>query len=107
MQQQNEESLNQLVERLATVTERIDALLDEAQDAQWQSAPYPTSREESGIRGKGTTNDPTSAIALDGRRLRLRAAVVAAERELAMLQHGTAKIASRLEGAINAWHGEL
>lgn len=97
--------IEDLIEGIGLAYADIEALLDEAEDAQWQASPYPTSREDSGIRGKGSVSDPTSTIALDGRRLRLRAAVQQAEAELAATLKNLHKSHDRLETALDRWQG--
>ena len=98
---------NDLLEAIALAYADIEALLDESEDAQWQQAPYASSRDEARIRGKGTVTDPTSSIALDGRRLRLRAAVVQAERELAETLKRLHQTHDRLEKSLDRWAGDF
>lgn len=55
-------------------------VLTKAEAVQWQPSPVPKPREDV-IRSAGGHGDPTGDAALDPRRLKLRAAVIAAERE--------------------------
>ncbi|WP_295790884.1 hypothetical protein [uncultured Microbacterium sp.] len=63
---------------------RLSALLDAAAAPQWQVAQSVRPREDTSERSVGVTSDPTWRAASDERRLRLRAAVVAAERARAL-----------------------
>lgn len=63
---------------------RLSALLDAAAEPQWQVARSVRPREDTSERSLGVTSDPTWRAASDERRLKLRAAVVAASRARAL-----------------------
>jgi hypothetical protein len=55
----------------------------DAAEAQWQPGQTPQPREDTTERSRGMVADPTYNIAVDGRRVELRGAVVQAEHTLA------------------------
>lgn len=99
-------TFEELLELLGSKYEDITKILPEAYDAQWQRAPYPTSREDSGIRGTGGNSDPTQSIVMDGRRLALRQRVVDAQRALLIAYTELRGANTKLEHALEVWHGE-
>ena len=76
------------------------ALDPQTQEAQWQMGMTPTPREDTGERSKNVVSDPTPLIALDGRRLKLRDAVVNAEDALASAMETVIRVRTNLEQAI-------
>jgi hypothetical protein len=85
----------------------LSALLTEADEAQWQRARVITDTDEgdTGIRSKGEHGDPTADIVADPGRLRLRAAVIDAERVLQRFTAAADITASRLQRQLDAWNG--
>ena len=72
------------LEAFAAAYVRLSALLDAAAEPQWQVGQSVRPREDTSERSVGVTSDPTWRAASDERRLRVRAAVVAAERARAL-----------------------
>ncbi|PPF72095.1 hypothetical protein [Rathayibacter sp. AY1E6] len=81
-------------------------LLATIEDAQWQPAPALQPRDDSGIRASGGQGDPTGEIAVDARRLAVRAAVVDAEVTLRSSLGELRRCVGTLDGAIGRWTGE-
>jgi hypothetical protein len=75
------------------------------QAAQFQAGDTPTPRLDTTERSSGMVNDPTATIAYDGRRLALRAAVVAAERELQAADKTMSAAIRHLQDALNRSQG--
>ena len=73
-----------VLEPFAAAFLRLSALLDAAAEPQWQVARSVRPREDTSERSLGVTSDPTWRAASDERRLRVRAAVVAAGRARAL-----------------------
>lgn len=87
-------------EALSTLS---DALF-EASDAQWETPPVAKPADDTSERSKGAApSDPTQRIALDGRRLALRASVVEAERGLERMAVVLRELTSRVESRLTAW----
>lgn len=83
----------------------LSRVLQEARAAQWEAPPHPM--DDSGI-SSGKVPDPTANVATDVQRLRLRAAVMAAERILEeTTHHMAAEALEPLQKALDQWHGEL
>lgn len=79
---------------------RVQALVDASREAQWQVPPVQRPREDTTERSKGVTGDPTPRAALDGRRMRLRERVVAAERAQRLALRQLAAAAADLSSAL-------
>lgn len=81
---------------------RLVALVrsSDVQQAQWRSGETPVRAEDAGIRGRGMVSDPTPNVSGDGRRLRLRAAVLEAESALVL----AAQAMERAEGRLRKAH---
>lgn len=82
----------------------LPRLLREAESVQWEAGRKP-GRAQSGGRSKGTHSDPTSAIALDPARTRLREAVREAEKALEKAAADLERAHGRVSRAIDAWAG--
>jgi hypothetical protein len=101
-------SISELITEALRLATEVEELTIEGREYQWDAAPIPASREDVRIKGTGgTPNDPTSSTAMDGRRLRLRAAVVKAERELEQTVANLRRAHTDLTRALDAWHGDL
>lgn len=83
----------------------VVGLLSEADEAQWQAGKSPVPREDTTERSQGMTSDPTPTITADERRLGLRVAVIAAERELNEANRRLSAAAHHLSEALNKWQG--
>lgn len=59
---------------------RLEQALRASAEAQWQMGNTPKPREDTTERRRGTTSDPVYATLVDGNRVKLRAAVVKAEK---------------------------
>jgi hypothetical protein len=67
------------LEPAAAALLRVEALLGEAHEAQWQAGHSPVPLIDTTERSKGMTSDPVTHAMLDDRRIKLRAAVLEAE----------------------------
>lgn len=83
----------------------LSALLSDANEAQWQAGRTPVPREDTTERSKGLTSDPTPNIVADGRRLALRAEVIAAEQALLAARDQVKAAGRHLTDALGRWHG--
>lgn len=90
--------------RVARVAADIPPALLAAQTAQWEAGRKPGRAQAMG-RSKGTHADPTSAIALDPARTRLREAVKDAEKALEKAHGDLTRALTRLDSAMDAWAG--
>jgi hypothetical protein len=90
---------------LAHLIEQAQELLDEASSVQWEAPPVASSREEARIRSTGSPTDPTAAVALDERRLRIRHELQQTQNVLARYRVDVVAASRRLERALNAWRG--
>jgi hypothetical protein len=91
------------------LAETLPTLLDElaaAQSIQWEPAPVPSPRDDTSERSKGGRSDPTARAVFDERRLRVRAAVVAAERVLETALHDARDSLAGLRSAVAEWEGD-
>jgi hypothetical protein len=77
---------------------RLEQALHASAEAQWQMGTTPKPREDTTERSRGTTSDPVYATLVDGNRVKLRDAVVKAEkaraeyrRALAISEHVLAR----------------
>ena len=80
---------------------KANGLLSEAKAEQFNQPPYVASTPVGG--SKGGVSDTTSQVALDPKRLRLRAAVLAAERVLKEVTEEVSKTNDNLIKAIEAF----
>lgn len=94
-----------IVRRVTEEALTLADLLAVAQDAQWKASPAPKPREDTTERSKGGHSDPTPQIALDERRLALRAAVLTAEVALEAAVETLTKERRALEVSLNKWSG--
>lgn len=87
----------------------LSALLNEADEAQWQRARVilPDGAEDTGIRSQGEHSDPTADTVADAGRLRLRAAVIESEDVLKAFHRAANVAGRRLQRAIDTWNGGL
>lgn len=83
----------------------LSEVLPGALSAQWRAAPAPKPRDDTTERGKGSHGDPTQAIVLDERRLRLRLQVIASERVLRGAAVAVRGVRRGLELALDEWEG--
>lgn len=92
----------------ATVFLQLQALLTEAEAAQWQrSRIIAADEDDPGIRAKGEHGDPTFDAASDPARLALRAAVIEAEDALGRQYDVLTEQAARVQKALDRWNGGL
>lgn len=92
----------------ATLTLQLQALLGDAQAAQWQrSRVIQGDEDDPGIRAKGEHGDPTFDAVSDPARLALRASVIAAEEVLARQYEELTEQAARVQAALDRWNGGL
>lgn len=97
-----------LLEGITASHLRLLALVrsSDIQDAQWQvGAPTPLPAEDTNIRGKGMVSDSTANVAYDGRRLRLRAAVIEAESAMILASQAMSRAEDRLRKALDRHQG--
>lgn len=93
---------------VATLYLRLQALLAEAETAQWQRSRVISSDEDDpGIRSKGEHGDPTFDAVADPARLALRGAVIQAEDVLARHFAELTESTARLTAALTRWNGGL
>lgn len=92
----------------ATLTLQLQALLAEAESAQWQRSRVISGDEDDpGIRSKGEHGDPTFDATADPARLALRAAVIEAESTLARHFDELTEAAAVLQTSLDRWNGGL
>ncbi|MCK3769463.1 hypothetical protein MZK47_07265 [Microbacterium aerolatum] len=84
----------EVLEKFAATTLRLRELLADTAEAQWQASRHPVAQEDVNIRSRGLYNDPTYQITVDTGRLKLRAAVIDAEKALALADQ-TMRVAVR------------
>ena len=91
-----------------TVALQLQALLTEAEAAQWQRSRVIASDEDDpGIRSQGEHGDPTFDATSDSSRLALRAAVIQAEDVLGRHYGELTEVAANLQKALDRWNGGL
>lgn len=83
----------------------LASVAEEAAEFQWRAAPIPRPRDDTSERAKGGHSDPTSTIALDDRRLALRAAILGALRDLDKARSRASAAAAHVREALDQWHG--
>lgn len=95
-----DQTIPDYIEALSAVYTEITNLLEDGTERQWTP----------GLLKSGTApahaHDPTGEIAVDPRRLRLRLAVMEAERELHATLDNLSKSRRHLADALTAWSGE-
>ncbi len=108
-----------LILDLGASCQRAAVLLVDAAAVQWSAPPRPSraggidaataaAAGEPTEKAKGTVSNPTLDIVADERRLRVRAAVIAAEVEFADTSARMVACAAELDAALAAWgSGEL
>lgn len=84
----------------------LAASVEKAQAIQWEAAPIPKPHDDTTERAKGGHGDPTQAIALDERRLAVRAQHDAALESLVVAQAAARSARRQLDAAIAAWEGD-
>ncbi|UVK59061.1 hypothetical protein SEA_CEN1621_45 [Microbacterium phage Cen1621] len=94
----------ELFQNLADASERAAKGLIAAAAIQWQ--PGARLKGIGGGKGKGTVSNPTFDIVADPKRLKVRAAVIAAERDLARAARVLDARAEQLARAVAEWEGE-
>ena len=97
-----------ILEEIAAVDAELQRLwtsLNEALSYQWDAPPVPRPSDDTAERSKGPVSDPTPQIALDGRRLALRATVLEAERAVVRIRAVVSELADRVEGSVARWEG--
>ncbi|MDR6868757.1 hypothetical protein J2Y69_003381 [Microbacterium resistens] len=87
-----------------SVTELADALAH-AEEVQWLQPAGPSTRQETPEKGKGGISNPTADTTADARRLRVRAAVITAELEVANIHSRAVTAAKELRAAVTDWAG--
>lgn len=97
------DDIQTIAENLAAVEE----LLLTAYPIQWRQSPAPpVARDDTSERSIGTPpSDPTAAVVLDERRLRVRAEVRRAEAVVRYTRGASQLIREGLQNAIEAWGG--
>lgn len=88
--------------------ESLVALVDQLRNAsspQWEPAPRVRAADVGGVQTFGHA-DPTALVALDERRLKLRAAVIEAEAALTAAAFRFEAATAGLEAASAAFHGD-
>lgn len=90
-----------MITELINAFKEADALLNDAQDSQWERPPYPVN---DGGGKSATVPDMTSSIALDTKRLRLRAAVLKNERLIREAVVAVRQANADLQKALREWH---
>jgi hypothetical protein len=88
----------------SAVTPLVESYLD-AETVQWSAAPATRARADTTERSKGVRSDPTPAIALDEKRLRVRAAVIGAERAIEDSTRVLREADTTLRQAVAEWRG--
>lgn len=91
-----------MLEELIKAFQDADALLADAESSQWQRPPYPV--DSAGGGKKSSVTDTTSMIALDTKRLRLRAAVLKSERSVRETVEAVKRSNEELRKALEEWH---
>jgi len=91
-----------MMEELIEAFQEADALLSEADHSQWKRPPYPV--DNAGGGKKATVSDPTSMVALDTKRLRLRAAVLKSERAVRETVEAVKRSNEEMRKALEEWH---
>lgn len=89
----------------SSVTPLVESYLD-AETVQWSAAPRSAARGDTTERAKGVRSDPTPAVALDEKRLRVRAAVIGAERAIEDSTRSLRAADTALRVAVAEWRGE-
>lgn len=98
-------NLHGTVRSFAEEALRLSHSLAKADAIQWEAAPIPRPSDDTTQRAKGGHGDPTPSIALDERRLAVRAQYDAAASVLVMAQATVAAARRDLDAAIDAWEG--
>lgn len=91
-----------LVTLLKMELDALEDVLGPALEAQWQPAPY-IRADDTGIKQPGGIDRPTEDIALDGRRMALRAQVLRSERILRDTAVNVRGVRRGLERALERW----
>lgn len=99
--------LPEIVRSVAEEALELASLLDRAQGVQWSPAPIPRPRVDTTERSRGGHGDPTADIALDDRRLAVRAAVVSAEVALEKAVREMTAAQSAVRRSLARYYGDL
>lgn len=84
---------------------RVKQLLTDVGESQWEAGKSPVPAEDTTERAKGLTSDPTPSIVGDGRRMKLRAAVLEAEDALEKAGRNLQAAEAHLTTALKNWQG--
>ena len=93
------------VRSFAAETLALAQSMQKADAIQWEAAPIPRPSDDTTERAKGGHGDPTQAIALDDRRLAVRAQYDAAMAALDTAYAAVRAARRHLDGAVDAWEG--
>lgn len=95
------------VNALADKIRTLARLLDAAVAVQWQAPPVARPHDDTAERSKGAPpSNPTADVALDGRRLALRAAIVEGQRAIRKATTAASAAGAHLSGALDAWQDD-
>jgi hypothetical protein len=98
--------LREILAELAEEAALLSLALDGAVAIQWSASPVPRPREDTTERSKGAPpSDPTGDVALEERRLAVRAAVEDGARSLRVATAMVSAAASRVSREVDAWEG--
>jgi len=84
---------------------KLSAVLEAADDIQWQPSPVPRPRDDTTERSRGGHSDPTLTTVLDDRRLKLRDEVRRSSWSLGELLRKVREYRTALEDAVDHWNG--
>lgn len=94
-----------LITSTGAAVSRLATAIVQAAEVQYLPPAGPSTRNEEPIRPIGGVSDPTSATALDERRLALRAAVIEGEMVLEKATADADAAAGKLEATLADWAG--
>jgi hypothetical protein len=97
--------MSQTLETFAATYLRLQALLAQAAEPQWQAGMSPQPIEDTNERSKNMTSDPTPSIVGDTRRLKLRVSTLEAEAALEQAGRLMQAVEAHLTKALNNWQG--
>lgn len=105
MQLTEPEALDALLTRMTKEVEMLADVAALALDAQWSPSPVTRARDDTSERETGVRSDPTSAVALDDRRLALRLQVIKSERIIKEALVSIIGVRRGFERALDQWEG--
>lgn len=85
---------------------RLAALVADADEIQWEPGKAIKPPDETGRKRSGEVSDPTSAVALDSRRLDVRVAQIEAVAAISKAKETITAAHHHLSDALAAWAGE-